>query len=174
MTTNNGSYVEFILPLPTSLKLAQAMGTKHYFTGKPCKRGHTDIRFTTGGCRTCAQEDSRRYYAEDPDKYIAQNAEWYRLNRDRGNELAAAYRKRNAHIISARARTMEARRLLRVPAWSETDLIVEFYKKCPPGHEVDHVLPLQGEFVSGLHVIGNLQYLTIAENRSKKNKWTPS
>ena len=43
----------------------------------------------------------------------------------------------------------------------------EFYLKCPAGHEVDHIMPVSK---GGLHCIGNLQYLTISENRKKSNK----
>ncbi len=37
-------------------------------------------------------------------------------------------------------------------------------------YEVDHIIPLQGEMVSGLHVHNNLQILTRSKNRSKQNK----
>jgi 5-methylcytosine-specific restriction endonuclease McrA len=36
-------------------------------------------------------------------------------------------------------------------------------------HEVDHIIPLKGEYVSGLHVPQNLQIITESENGKKFN-----
>ena len=49
-------------------------------------------------------------------------------------------------------------------------IIKEFYSKCPIGYEVDHIIPLNGKNISGLHTITNLQYLKASENRRKSNK----
>lgn len=67
---------------------------------------------------------------------------------------------------------MRALKLQRTPAWSETDEIIDFYNNCPIGYHVDHIVPLQGKTVSGLHVLTNLQYLLASENQSKGNKFS--
>jgi uncharacterized protein (UPF0212 family) len=77
---------------------------------------------------------------------------------------------------ASRAAKYKAAKLQRIPCWmtnEELAEIDEFYKNCPAGSQVDHKYPLQGEFVSGLHVMANLQYLTASENASKRNKFTP-
>jgi len=62
-------------------------------------------------------------------------------------------------------------KIQRTVSWSELDKIKEFYNNCPQGHHVDHIIPLNGEKVSGLHVLENLQYLPASDNCSKNNKF---
>jgi 5-methylcytosine-specific restriction endonuclease McrA len=71
-----------------------------------------------------------------------------------------------------------AMRLQRMPAWADQAEISKFYEKAAwltrrtkIPHEVDHIVPLLGELVSGLHVAWNLQVLPRFENRSKSNKY---
>lgn len=66
-----------------------------------------------------------------------------------------------------------AAKLKRTPSWADKGSIDEFYRNCPPGYTVDHIVPLQGKLVSGLHILGNLQYLTQFDNFSKHNKFEP-
>lgn len=55
------------------------------------------------------------------------------------------------------------------PGWVDLDQISKFYKSTPKGMTVDHIIPLKGKNVCGLHVLWNLQYLSREEN-CKKNK----
>lgn len=59
----------------------------------------------------------------------------------------------------------------RTPAWADREAILKVYDKCPQGSVVDHIIPLLGENVSGLHVANNLQYLTPEANTAKSNKY---
>lgn len=73
---------------------------------------------------------------------------------------------------AARQSSYRAAKLDRTVAWANIDSIKEIYKNCPTGHHVDHIVPLQGKLVSGLHVENNLQYLLAKENCSKSNSFT--
>lgn len=53
------------------------------------------------------------------------------------------------------------------PADEDIKALQEFYTNCPPGYEVDHIIPISK---GGAHSLTNLQYLTKEENRRKSNK----
>lgn len=75
------------------------------------------------------------------------------------------------NVEAERARKNSRRSYLKrvTPAWADREAIREFYANCPTGHEVDHIIPVQGKHVTGLHVLGNLQYLPMPDNRRKSN-----
>lgn len=61
---------------------AKAKGLKHYFTGKPCKNGHTSERLT--GARTCVdcrKEYAPAYYQENRESALARDKNYYAENR---------------------------------------------------------------------------------------------
>ena len=72
----------------------------------------------------------------------------------------------------------EAAKKKRIPPWADLKAIERFYHDAKtmteltgePWH-VDHVIPLQGKTVSGLHVHTNLQILPGRENSSKNNRF---
>lgn len=92
--------------------------------------------------------------------------------KDNIQEAHKKSQEKNYSKILARNAEYRCDRKHRVPLWSETEKIKEFYANCPEGYHVDHIIPLKAELASGLHVIGNLQYLPAKENLSKGNKYT--
>ena len=120
----------------------------------PERRRNSDRRYREAH-QAKRQEENRRYREANPDKAKEANKQWKKANPGKSNAIGARYR---------------AKKLNATPAWSETEDVKEFYINCPKGYHVDHIFPLQGETVSGLHVLGTLQYLTAAVNLSNSNK----
>ena len=107
-------------------------------------------------CKSCDSKVRGEQYHENPEKH---------------RERATRWRKNNLGLAAAKTKRYEAKKLQRTPAWANQEKIKEIYANCPEGYHVDHILPLQGERVSGLHVENNLQYLPASENISKGNKF---
>lgn len=103
----------------------------------------------------------------------AYQKEYQRNNRDKVNAYNRKYSKSAKGQVVNRAKRAYRRALQKqaTPPWVNRKALKEFYKNCPKGHHVDHIIPLEYDDVCGLHVPWNLQYLTAFENDSKGNKW---
>jgi len=73
-------------------------------------------------------------------------------------------------LLTAAENKRRAAKLNATPGWVDVALLKTVYINCPRGMTVDHIIPLQGKTVCGLHVPWNLQYLTASENSRKSNK----
>jgi hypothetical protein len=67
----------------------------------------------------------------------------------------------------------------RTPAWADLEAIRRVYAESRRltletgvRHSVDHIIPLCGRTVTGLHVAENLRIITLVENIRKSNRWT--
>jgi len=135
---------------------AKRQGLKRYFTGKPCKRGHLTYRYVACcRCSKCVIEKVARRQVDDPAWTNAKNRKWKKANRPKVNHLDALRR---------------ARQLQATPKWADPTAIRVIYETCPPDYHVDHIIPLQGKNVCGLHVENNLQHLPALDNLKKSNK----
>jgi hypothetical protein len=110
----------------------------------------------------------------------AANAEWVANNKERMAVNTAKWRANNRGTVNATKARRRAENLQRTPLWANPAAIRKVYLDCKELEElageplhVDHIYPLQGKLVSGLHVEGNLQILRASENRSKSNTYTP-
>lgn len=78
---------------------------------------------------------------------------------------------------AAERRTRQAALLQRVPAWADLSAIKTFYvearrltQETGTAHHVDHIFPLCGKEVSGLHVATNLQVIPATINLAKGSR----
>jgi len=83
--------------LPRTRKEAEALGSKYYFTGKPCKRGHADVRYaSSAGCKSCLLMHALGR--------LDQIAEWKKKNPEKAKAADARYRDRNREKVRQRSR----------------------------------------------------------------------
>lgn len=103
----------------------------------------------------------------------------YRIeNNERVNAQVREWRKSNRDITNANSGKRRAAELRALPLWADLDKIKAVYviaqrMTVDTGipHTVDHVVPLRGKNVCGLHVHTNLQVITRVENIRKKNRF---
>jgi hypothetical protein len=134
---------------------ALAAGNKRYRSLRPCPAGHVGERFTSNcGCVECLRESAKRYHHAHRDANLKRLREYAKRDPLANRERSSAARYGGTRIVP----------------WSERKEIQEFFRRCPDGLEVDHVIPLAGKTVSGLHVLANLQYVTKRQNAAKGNR----
>jgi 5-methylcytosine-specific restriction endonuclease McrA len=121
--------------------------------------------------RAYRNEEARKYRSKHHEAYRATQNQWYHKNHDKARDYANEYRKEHPEINRVSAAKRRASVKERTVPWSELEAIKEFYKNCPDDMVVDHIIPLKGEGISGLHVLFNLQYLTFEENAKKGRKF---
>ena len=173
---------------------AISKGLKWYFTGKPCKNGHIDIRQVSNkGCKSCQKITFAAWEAKNLAKRAEEKMEKRKANPEHTRMLAKARRAnnpdktkedsrrnylRNKHLYIAGAKRYKIAKMRNIPVWADSGEINKIYKIAAdisketgiPYH-VDHIVPLQGKYVSGLHVSYNLQLIPAKDNLSKGNKW---
>lgn len=119
----------------------------------------------------------KKYAEKNKEACRARIAAWREANKEKMTALRKAWRVKNTHKDRAYVRKRQAAKIQRTPNWLTEDdnwLIEETYALAIMRSnmfgfqwDVDHVLPLQGKTVSGLHVPWNLQVIPAVINSSK-------
>jgi len=123
-----------------------------------------------------------RAYARDlanPEQATARKTKWRKENREKHNATNRNWNKSNKPIKAALECKRRAAQLQRTPKWdTDAHLIVAKYQLAAMfsqasgiPHHVDHIIPLQGKNVSGLHVFSNLRVIPGVDNVKKSNKY---
>ena len=120
-------------------------------------------------------------YEENKQEVLNRNFNYYLANKNKILNHKKAYKTTNQHRYTALNRNRELLKRQRTPQWLNNDdkqNIIEIYKKANKlskekqcQFHVDHIVPLNGKNVSGLHVPWNLQIITASENLRKYNKF---
>lgn len=168
-------------------------GLDYFVSVRPCKRSGAVIRATNGSrcvCVACkrhrsilslayqkanpegARQRARKWQAENPEKVAVMRE----AGKDLRKELGRRWRRENHGLVLYR-NAMRRKAVKRAtPPWADKDAIRAIYEECArlrrEGHDVhvDHIMPLRGVNMSGLHVHWNLQILPAKENLSKGNR----
>lgn len=163
-------------------KEAKALGLTHYNTGRPCKHGHISSRRVKDRvCMACDREYQSKAHFKNHEASLEYGRAQYIKHREKHLANKRIYRQANKGRIIALATARKKYIKQRTPIWVDADerwMIKEVYdlsaqrtKMTGFAWHVDHIIPLQGKTVSGLHIMANLQVIPGADNIRKKNKY---
>lgn len=153
-----------------------------------CRR----IPLSDGERRQKKRDAAKRDYLQNKQRYLERASrrarekmaevvdyrrKWLSLNREKKRSQDAAWRAAHPDKVNVYSNARRARKLRAQPAWlSDNDLkkIEAVYEEAARRrvetgvvYHVDHIVPLKGKSVCGLHVPWNLQVLTKTENLRK-------
>ena len=143
-------------------------------------------------CKQCCKKQWSDNYENIASRHREKNKLYARNNKDSVKIYHDNYYQENKIVIQKRVkewrndnvgwanflRTNSKQRYKRaMPPWADAEKMKNFYieahelsKKTGIKHSVDHIIPIKGKNVSGLHVETNLQVITLTDNIKKYNK----
>jgi hypothetical protein len=156
-------------------------------------------RYIRAMCKECDKAQVlKSHYANKEDRNKASKA-WHHSNKETANakrreryhneDVETRKAKRRKHYLENKAaylfRSSSYKKHVRraTPSWADLEYIRDIYLNVKEAENlfreaglnwkfhVDHIIPLRGKLVSGLHVEDNLQVLSATENLSKNNRY---
>jgi len=119
----------------------------------------------------------REHYRQNAAEANAASAAWKAANPSRVKAYAIAWRRNNLDKMLATNAARRAGLRRAAPRWVNKKEVEKFYRlqrrlthETGVQHHVDHIIPLRGKTVCGLHVPWNLRVIPAAENLAKKNR----
>jgi hypothetical protein len=129
-------------------------------------------------CTDCKETKHCSEFSKD--RYKKRNKGYRSYCKSCGTASVVFWAKTNPHKANRLKAERRARKLRQTPSWADKEAVEAVYleaqlktEETGVSHHVDHMVPLKGETVSGLHVQDNLQVLTSEENMSKGNRHWP-
>lgn len=157
-----------------------------------------DVRYKSGHtswCYGCHKQANKEWYLKNKERQNSKAIAWQKNNPEKAKQSRRKYHsnnlekrrkqrsdwgKENKDKIRAIAARRKARKLDATPKWANKIEISNIYtlahdiqERTGVPHHVDHIIPLQGKTVCGLHCEENLRVITAEENVRKKNKLLP-
>ena len=143
---------------PELYKLKQSLKGKAYYYANKEKRQAAIKRYRDNLPEGTTARWVKEWRKKNPEKELAKRQRYIDRHPGRLAMHTAAYR---------------AQKIKATPKWLTEEhhkQIAEIYATCPKDCDVDHVVPLRGKNVSGLHVPWNLEHMEKLDNMSKGNR----
>ena len=124
---------------------------------------------------------AKQWRDANKDKQTAATQAWRQINPERTAAMYRDWAERNRDKVNAKWMARDAAKKSRTPSWLTVDerwMIEQAYDIAAKrtqmlgiSFHVDHIVPLQGKTVSGLHVPWNLQVIPAKLNQQKSNRF---
>jgi len=122
--------------------------------------------------------NNKIYYNQNIEKIAIQARARYEKNKERDKLRAKLWRENNKGRVAANLAKRRADKRNATPQWADIKQIRKLYEEAQQrtelegiDYQVDHIVPLKGKLVCGLHCTDNLQILTAEENNRKNNSF---
>lgn len=124
------------------------------------------------------KEYDKNYYQENKGKVLANKKRYAQENKDKVAVHSKNWKQKNNSKVISYCAKRRASKINATPLWfnkTEVELMYEISTMITElsgeQHHVDHIVPLHGKNVCGLHTVDNLQVISATQNLAKSNTY---